>query len=83
MKIIIWQIYRLVLEKLDFTNFSNLYFYNCFFESGDPVRKNHTGTISCISDKVVSYKSEANVFPSEDQTFHVYSDSPTFSDFSS
>ncbi|XP_006619708.1 metabotropic glutamate receptor 7-like isoform X1 [Apis dorsata] len=52
-------------------------------QSGDPVRKNRMGTISCISDKVVCYKTEANIFPSEDQTFHVYSDSPTFSDFSS
>lgn len=64
-------------------NFSNLYFYTFFLESGDPVRKNRMGTISCISDKVVCYKTEANIFPSEDQTFHVYSDSPTFSDFSS
>ncbi|XP_068983173.1 metabotropic glutamate receptor 2-like isoform X3 [Bombus flavifrons] len=52
-------------------------------QSGDPARKNRMGTISCISDKVESYKTEANIFPSEDQTFHVYSDSPTFSDFSS
>lgn len=64
-------------------NFSNLYFYNYSFESGDPARKNRMGTISCISDKVESHKTEANIFPSEDQTFHVYSDSPTFSDFSS
>ncbi|XP_017757027.1 PREDICTED: metabotropic glutamate receptor 7-like, partial [Eufriesea mexicana] len=52
-------------------------------QSGDPVRKNRMGTISCISDKVMPYKTEANIFPSEDPTFHVYSDSPTFSDFSS
>ncbi|XP_060827422.1 metabotropic glutamate receptor 7-like isoform X2 [Bombus pascuorum] len=52
-------------------------------QSGDPARKNRMGTISCISDKVEFHKTEANIFPSEDQTFHVYSDSPTFSDLSS
>ncbi|XP_076545118.1 metabotropic glutamate receptor 8 isoform X1 [Osmia lignaria lignaria] len=52
-------------------------------QSSDPTRKNRVETISSISDKVMSYKMDVNKFSNEDQTFHVYSDSPTFSDFSS
>ncbi|XP_076382238.1 metabotropic glutamate receptor 8 isoform X2 [Megalopta genalis] len=52
-------------------------------QSGDPERKVRVGTISCIFDKVVSHKMDVNMLPNEDQTFHIYSDSPTFSDYSS
>ncbi|XP_076681819.1 metabotropic glutamate receptor 8 isoform X2 [Andrena cerasifolii] len=52
-------------------------------QSGDPGCRNPIGTNSRVIDKVVTQEKEVSIFSNEDQTFHVYSDSPTFSDFSS